>query len=452
MNIIFHKNDSLESAIILELTNEDYITSVIKNIQNYRSKVNLKGFRKGQTPYDLVKKMHGPTILFQTIMEKVSESVHNYVTKNSLSLWGNPLLLENPLYNISPDVDLYNLPDLEFKFACALVPEIALDKLEQATADRYEITSIADDTVKESIHKAQVHYGTKQQVTESIAGDLVNGILTNLTAHNIILNLPADTVVYNREKEIILIGVQPGNKITLYFDANQSYKPSTTNSIDKKTAEILATLEGEYEFTVENIYRTLPAELNKTFFANFFEKEEILSTEQFIDRYKSSFIKHTQTLAESLLTNTIKQAVTATVSFELPETFIKKQLKSTNTKWDEDTIESFYTYSESSLRWELITEKIAKENAINISIEEMVYFIKNVGYDENLSILSEESLRKKIEESFATDRQDRHIREVYNNILQEKVLLIIKDKITIITKEVSVEEFNTLMNSLSTRK
>ena len=56
MKIDLKKTDKLNSKISISIEKKDYESKVDKIIKDYKSKINLPGFRKGHVPLSLIKK------------------------------------------------------------------------------------------------------------------------------------------------------------------------------------------------------------------------------------------------------------------------------------------------------------------------------------------------------------------------------------------------------------
>ena len=63
MTITRENKDALSAYLKLELLPADYESKVAGELKNYRQKVQMKGFRQGQVPPALIKKMYGKAIL-----------------------------------------------------------------------------------------------------------------------------------------------------------------------------------------------------------------------------------------------------------------------------------------------------------------------------------------------------------------------------------------------------
>ena len=81
MQIIKENVDSLNAILKLQVKKEDYAPKINKAINNYRKKVELKGFRKGQVPLGVIKKMYGNHIVADTVNDMLNEQVNNYIVE-----------------------------------------------------------------------------------------------------------------------------------------------------------------------------------------------------------------------------------------------------------------------------------------------------------------------------------------------------------------------------------
>ncbi|OJW73496.1 MAG: hypothetical protein BGO68_03590 [Candidatus Amoebophilus sp. 36-38] len=448
MNIKFHNSENLEGNIILELLEEDYLPQVDQAMKKYRAKVDLKGFRKGQAPYTLVKKMYGPEILFQTVMDVVKKTLHDYLDNQKLSLWGNPLMTESSLYD--SDIDFNNPGILTFKFEYGLIPPIDFKKLEEIKVDKYTIKHVSEATINEMITKAQLRYGTLKEVTQSEAGDTVHGVLINASGYRKAIYLPAESKI--NENDVVFLGLQPQNELTLQLKAGQTDISLKDTRAYKEPLEILQALTGEYQFIVEKISRPIPAELDSDFFSKVLGSEKVLTIESFKEELSNILINHTQMVADSIFDTDLKQVITQNLPFDLPENFIKKQLRANHPEWEENVVDSFFEYTRPNLRWNFFVDTFIEENKLEITVSE-INSVMRTKFKNNPSIyeegtLDEEELNKKVEKGFLKGEAAKPYKEAYDWILQKKTLDALRDQINIHTQEKTVEEFNQMLDEL----
>ena len=132
---------------------------------------------------------------------------------------------------------------------------------------------------------------------------------------------------------------------------------------------------------------------------------------------------------------------------DLPVTFLKKWIKSSNEKpiTDED-LERDYPDFEKQLKWDLIQNKVAKENELQVEYAEILQrtrqIVQNQLLQYGLGYLPEEQLDR-FADRYLKDKN--HIRKTHETLLEEKVLYRLKQDINIVMNPISLEEYNTIL-------
>lgn len=439
MNINFHQSSILEGEIVIELAEEDYMPSVAESIRNYRSKSEIKGFRRGQAPVSIIQKMYGQEILLRATLSLATQNINSYLQAHRLTLLQDPIMVSNTLS--AARVNIAHPGTIEIKFICGLKPEIDLSPIQQIEVDQFKITSVSDDTVTNIIKKIQIKYGTTQEVMQAEAGDIIYSSLTTENKQGIYL--PAEGIKIDKEY-ISFVGFRPHDKLTLHFSPSYSYSlPNTVLDYYEQTIQILENLTGTYEITVEKIYRNVPAELTPDFFLNAFADQEALTFEELKNRIKDILILHAQSNADNLLAEDLKQALLNHLSFELPAESLKKRLSSRFPDWDEEDIQAYYyQHTEDSLRWSLIIDKVIQEYDIHVSPTEIAEYLQ-LPSPSNFTAL--EQLIRTIRQPFASGNLDQPYKKLYYRLMESKALHAVQDKIKIHSQDKTVEEFNEIM-------
>ena len=90
MKIKKTKISETESNLNLHLEKKDYIDKFDSQLKDLKRKANLKGFRPGMVPIQLLKNMYGKSVLLEEINKIVSESINNYIKENRIKIIGEP--------------------------------------------------------------------------------------------------------------------------------------------------------------------------------------------------------------------------------------------------------------------------------------------------------------------------------------------------------------------------
>ena len=141
----------------------------------------------------------------------------------------------------------------------------------------------------------------------------------------------------------------------------------------------------------------------------------------------------------------IKAHTLEKADFPLPEEFLKKWLLRVNENTTSEQIEKEFDNFRKDLRWQLIRNKIARENEVKITEEELLHEAANItryqfqqyglfyATDEQISNYAKETLKR-----------EEDAKRIADKILEEKVIEIIKDLLKLENKSISIEEFNKL--------
>jgi trigger factor len=173
----------------------------------------------------------------------------------------------------------------------------------------------------------------------------------------------------------------------------------------------------------------------------------VKSEEEFMKKLDDEIRVNLARESEYKLNQDARNMVIDKTGFDLPEEFLKKWLLRTNDNITEEQLEKEFDVFTRDLRWQLIRNKIAKENEIKVEEQDMVdeakeytrmqfqqYGIFNAE-DSQLETYAREILKK--EDDY---------RRIADKVIDDKVIKKIKEEIKIDSKKVSTEEFNKLFS------
>jgi len=88
-------HDDLNVTLTLNLSKEDYAPTFNSKLKEYRKNANLKGFRKGQVPVSVVRKMFGKNALVDIINNMIGKEMADYLEKADFDILGQPLPVDH---------------------------------------------------------------------------------------------------------------------------------------------------------------------------------------------------------------------------------------------------------------------------------------------------------------------------------------------------------------------
>jgi trigger factor len=125
-----------------------------KKYKEYRPKVDIKGFRKGKAPLDLVIKLYGEMIEQDSLQEVATEFYKLAITENDLKPIGEPTLV---------DMDYKRGEKLTFKIRYDIRPKITLKKYKGLKVQK-PVHTLSDADVDEELLRLRRMNATLSEV------------------------------------------------------------------------------------------------------------------------------------------------------------------------------------------------------------------------------------------------------------------------------------------------
>ena len=207
--------------------------------------------------------------------------------------------------------------------------------------------------------------------------------------------------------------------------------------------------QGDFSFEITEITRYKEAELNQDLFDKVFGPGVISTEEEFKGKIKESM--ETQFIPESdykfiidakeLLESKVKEV-------QLPDAFLKRWLIESNTENTEESIEKEYPKIASDLRFHLIKEQIVKDNEIKVEAEDVKIYAQKAARAQfaqyGMPNVPDDLLENYVQEMI---KKEETIRSLVDRAIEDKLIVILKEQVTLKTKEVTIEEFQKLFET-----
>lgn len=449
MNITKEHKDELNAVLKVQVDPEDYEEKVDAVIKDYKKKAKMDGFRPGKVPEGLIRKMYGRAIKMDEVNKLVSEKLSEYIKSEELNILGEPL----PSKEEQKTIDWDNDKQLEFAFDIAIAPEFEV-KISGHDKIPYYTIKITDDLINRQVENYQQRLGEfkpfdqVQDKDELITADIqeldtegnprVGGIVKENTS--ISLNVIKDESIKDQFEN-----AQKGD--TVDIELKKAFPNDTEISsmlnIDKEKAE---QVEGMFRITVKEIKKFEKAEVNQELFDKIYGEGNVTSNEAFREKIKEELTQHLQPESERKFAHDVKEHFVRKVDPQIPGEFLKRWLKETQSDISEEDIEKDFPQFEKDVKWDLIKNKISRENEIKVEENEVLEEAKKVTLQQfqqyGLANLPEEQLEQYAKEILKKD-EDR--RKLYERKYEEKVVEHIKQHVKLDEKEVTSDEFQKII-------
>lgn len=439
MNITQENIDALNAKLKIQLTSEDYQEKVETVIVNYRKTASIPGFRKGKVPMGQVKKMIGKSVLVDEVNKILQEAIYKHITENKIEVLGNPLPLTS-------EVDWDSASDLEFEYEMGLAPEfnVSLDKKSkfdylQIVADKKMVDHYATDMAK--------RYGKMTQPEKSEITDLMMGEFSQLDEEGNPLedginhtSSVALDIIQDKKAQKVLVGLSEGDEVKLRITKDFSNDAHHMLNIKKDELE---NLDSDFIFKVSKISRMQPADLNQELFDKVFGKDTVKSEKEFRAKIKEEVEKSFVSESDNKLKNDVILHLIKKTKLSLPDAFLKKWLVTTNEQGlTAEQVEQEYEQYSKSLKWQLIENKIIKENELEVKNEDVITHTKELITSNFAQYGQPAPDDKKLEEiAIQVLGNEEERKKVYNQLYDVKTMSLYKEKFTLKNKEVTYDEF-----------
>jgi trigger factor len=450
MNITRENINDLNAVLKVQIEKADYDEKVETVLKDYRKKATIKGFRPGMVPIGLIKKMYGRAVQIDEINKVVTDNIQKYITDEKLEILGDPL----PKADEQEIIDFETHEDFTFSFEVGLSPVVDLKLSKKNKVNQYEI--LIDEKMRnEYMENYTRRYGELRKAELTEEKDVIKGRIEAIDNEgNVIPDGPSvdDTslgvdIIKDKKIKQEFIGKNIGDSID--FDIKKAYPNDTEIAgILHKKKEDVENLVSNYRFTINEISRFHPAEMGQELFDKIFGEGVVNSQEEFLKKIEDEIAINLKRESEFKLMIDIKALAMEKTDFQLPEEFLKRWLLRVNKDTTEEQIEKEFDSFRKDLKWQLIRNKVARDNEVKISEEELQKEAENItryqfqqyglfyATDEQIANYAKETLKR-----------EEDAKKIADKILEEKVISLLKELVKLENKDVTVEEFNKLFES-----
>ena len=385
----------LTDKVVVKVSKEDYLPSFEKAIKNYSKQANIPGFRKGMVPAGMIKKMYGTSVFADEVIKSVEKGLTDYISAEQLEIFAQPLPLEE---NSQPQLDMNNPAEYSFAFEIGLKQDFKLADLASEPLTSYKVT-VSDAMVDEAIESVRIKPAVKAEDTAGPTAETTANAAGEKEEQAPAADAPEDTSDQSRE----------------------------ASAEEEKPAE-------KYE-------------LNEEFFKQIFPDKEITTEDDFRAEVRAQLQAQWDNQSKNQLMDQVYHTLLDHTQIEFPKDFLRRWMKSgmEKPKTDEEIEKEFPTFV-NQLKWTLITDKVAKDNNIDVSPEEIADYARHqpFGYMRGMGGSFEDMMQQPwVTEYVNKMMQDRKfVEDSYHRIRTDKVFSWAESQVKPVEQAISREEFD----------
>ncbi|MFN8278489.1 MAG: trigger factor [Chitinophagales bacterium] len=454
MTITSEKNGALNSIVTINLKKEDIEGKVNAALKKLSKQVAIKGFRPGQVPAPVVKKMYGNSVLAEEINRELNDQMWKYVEENKLNILGQPIpAKEQPLL----DMDINAVKDINFQYELGHAPDFELNFIDQLPAfTRYKI-EVTDAMVDDEVNRLRKRHSTYEYPEDVQKDDILSFTIEELDeAGNIreggistVSSVMPDMVKEKYQSDFFVMKKHGSMDRDIYdlFDREREHVAKhVLNLSDIAKADEAG---NKFRLTLNNITRAVTAELNDEFFKKAYGENGINNETDMRENIRTELEAYLDGRADALLVNELYKGVLDAASFPLPDEFLKRWVKLSNEKpLTDEQIDSDYPAFSRQLRWQLITNKVASQENYQITLEEIkertrMQLMQQL-YQYGMRNFGEDWMEGFVEKQLA-DKE--HVRRLNEEIMTDKILMYIKSRVKLTDTSIGFDAFKTMVEA-----
>jgi len=386
-------------------TMNSYMDEKYNEIKNT---VNLKGFRPGKVPREVLKRQFGKAVFGEVLDKVLKETSTKALEENKIKAAGQPKL----------DLKIYGEDkDLEYVLSVTELPKVDIKSLENIKFDQYSVEIDKNETDKriKEIAKNQPSFKDSPPETRAKEGDLVTldykatidgKEFKGNEGKNTQLTLGKDLFLKDFDKQ--LIGIKKDEEKTVEAILPENFPEKEL--INKKA---------QFNCKITKIQNPDEVKIDDIFAKNLGAKDlkdlKTLITKQINDEYKNSL--------DQLSKNQILKEIEKIKVDEIPENLIEEEVKILSQGMSEDETKknksNFVDKAKTRIKTGIILNEFGEQNKINVSEQEIQTEVQK-----QLRMMPGQE--KMVMDFY--QKNPSAIASLRGSVYEEKILNLIKDK------------------------
>lgn len=430
MNIQNEKMNDQIVILTIEICKEDYAENVEKALKKQRRVAQVPGFRVGNAPMPLIKKAYEKSFIADEVNRMMYDELNKFVHENKIDILGEPMPIDDKTI---VDVEHPEKFVFTFEIACQKPFEIDYAKLPEITS--YQVTA-SDDEIEAFIMDLRKRHG-KYTSPETISdNDFVTvefGENNNGNFYTNDLNEEGKKLFIGKNKmEVISADVN-----TIFADDNKLavFLKTNVELLDKTNANVL-------EMTVKYIGHLDPADLDEDFFKKAYPDGTVKTEEELrkvaAAKVEAEYVQHTQ----RKFMNDAIGALVENVTVELPEDFLRRYILYAQKDMTEEKLNEEFTNYLNSFKWQLIENKLTKDNDIKVSEADIKEYVRNFFLANYFAQFNADDVKERVDPLVNDTLKNKEtVKNIYDQLFDDAIGKVLLKNMKTKTKKVTFSEF-----------
>lgn len=430
MNIKHENVPGQLQEVTIEINKEDYAAKLDAALKKQRRTAQVPGFRPGNAPMGMIKKMYEKTLMVQEIDNIVNSEMDKFMKDNEVRYIFEPLPVEN-----KSKVNFDEPDHLEFVYEYALAPEVNIDYAKLPKVVDFTIVP-TDEERSNFINQLRERHGNyvtpeTVEITDSVSvkyGEDKEGFF-----------FMRDLTDAAQKK---FVGKKKEESVTLTLRKAFTNETVLARFLKVDAKDLEAENEYKYKLTIKHIGRIEPAELNDEFFKKAYPDGSVKNEKELNAAADKVILDQYQPELNRQFMNDAIEMLIDNVNVELPDDFIKRYILLTQKDMTAETLEEKYNDYKRAFQWQILEGKVVEGSDIKVEMEDVKnyfreYFIKN--YFGNFNA---DDVKDRVEELVKQSMENReYVKSVYDMLFDEKLTELLRSKLNIDHKKGDIKAY-----------
>ncbi|GAB4340812.1 MAG: trigger factor [Calditrichia bacterium] len=371
--------NSCTKRVNVELTKEELQPIEQKILKDLQKNAEVKGFRKGKAPMNIIRQRYAETIRQETIETAISDYYSKIIEDSGLQPVSYGRVQDLQFDGVESGLTL----QMDFE----VEPEFEVQKYKELTIEK-DVYEVDDKLIEQTLENIRNDFATLKPAEEAKEGCVVQIDIQELDEQGlpIIGRKYADLSIeigagkFDPEIEKQLVGVKAEEKRVI----EREY-PAPPDAPDQ------APQKHRLEITVKKVEEKELPELNDDFVKNL--NDETLETmDQLKERIRSNFEQEFKSRSENSFRNRMIDELLKENPFDVPQSMVENYLEEIvkdverqyqGQKIDKNAVRQNYrSLAVNQMRWFFLRKKLMELEGIEVTHEEAEEFIKNSDWPE----------------------------------------------------------------------
>jgi len=437
MNVTHIQPDALNYTLTIEIAAEDYAEPLRKRLNEYKRKADIKGFRKGMAPMQLIQRMYGDQALYESVNGLVGDTIDKFIADNKVRVLGEPMPAED-----QPQLSWKAGESFTFKFDIAQTPELNIEVGKDDKIPYYEINITAAEKKAQKEQLLQ-QYGSLQEGKKAGEQDYIVADIENEGHKAEGVYVSVSHVA--EEARGAFLGKKAGDKFQV--DVNAAFTNETDRAAMLKVQkDQLASLDPMFTFTVVNVKTYVAAEENQETYDKIFGEGKVTTPEQFEQKIEERIKASHEQEANYRFGADVRKYFVQKAQLELPEAFLKRWLVYANEgKFTAEQVEKEFPAFLEDFKWQLVRGSLMQKFGLKVSQADLQAAAESfVAYQYamyGMAGVPENIIKSSAENVLQDQNQHRRLEEQCEDNL---TIAKVREEVTLQTKKISQDKFREL--------